>query len=71
MSFKYEFETSLIGDFLASADIYQSFWLHIGKAAFYWPHTFLHPGCFVKHIITFCKHITALWKYINKFYFKA
>ena len=38
--------TSLIGDFLASADIKAFGCTYVGRAASYWPNTFLHPGCF-------------------------
>ena len=33
-------------DFLSSAG-YQSFWLHIGRAASYWPYTFFTPRVFL------------------------
>ena len=34
-----------MGKLLASADI-KAFWSQIGRAASYWPCTFLHPRCF-------------------------
>ena len=37
---------SLIGDFLASANIKAFGHTYIGRAASHWPCTFLHPQCF-------------------------
>ena len=36
---------------------YHSFWLHMGRAASYWPHTFLHPRCFC---LAYTYHILLL-----------
>ena len=35
-----------MGDFLAKADIKDFGRTYVGRAASFWPHTFLHPECF-------------------------
>ena len=42
----YVFKTSLIGDFLASADIKAFGCTYVGRAASYRPHTFFTPRVF-------------------------
>ena len=62
---------SLIGDFLASADIkdfghfFFLIFVYIGSAASYWHHTFFTPRVLYHYFIA------TLWKHTSRCYFEA